>query len=59
MNMSHLDLLLLVVGVISGQDYEPHDQGDQEEGGGDCGDQDGGQQNALQCNKAVQSVMFF
>ena len=48
MNMSHLDLLLLVVGVIRGQDYEPHDQGDQEEGGGDCSDQDRGQQNALQ-----------
>ena len=48
MNISYLYLLLLVVGVIRGQDNEPHDQGDQEEGGGDCGDQDRGQQNALQ-----------
>ena len=45
--MSHLDLLLLVVGVICGQDNEPHDQGDEEEGSGDCGDQDRGQQDAL------------
>ena len=45
--MPHLDLLLVVVAVVRGEDNEPHDEGDQEEGGGDSGDKDRGQQDAL------------